>query len=220
MLKRGFGEPVARPVPDAGPRALPDFETERYLRPLYLLSTVTCRWSTVIEASFAVDDAPWLGELSTALSSELSTHTLCLMVHDDDVLLMNLDRGGESLDGYNSNPQYFENARLSAAEIEEQRHAVTPFEPLLAPGRSLQELRQLLDAGWWEACNAGKLDADGVPAEPWPFDSEAERMSRLADLLDVAGEGRPYPYADWMSSSAVRWREFVALQYQALGHAG
>lgn len=138
------------------------------------------------------------------------------MVHDDDVLCYNLCRDGEDLDGYNSNPQYFERARLSKQVVEEQRHDPRPFEALLPEGVSLSDLRGLLDRGWWSACNAGRLDADGVqpPDEPG-FVFEGERMIAIGNLLQLHGSHEGYPYAGWADPDAsIDWRTFQELRFE------
>ncbi|MFN7638790.1 MAG: hypothetical protein ACK5SD_17890, partial [Pseudanabaena sp.] len=46
-----------------------------------------------------------------------NSYDLSFHLHDDDVLYYNLDCNGESLDGYNSNLQFFENEPLDKKEI-------------------------------------------------------------------------------------------------------
>src|SRR5260221_8249804 len=98
---------------------------------LYCVSPTHGRWVAVLEAHFAVKNAPWLPELAKPLSAALGTYTLALMVHDDDVLYYNFFHKGADLDGYNSNPQYFERERLSDESIAEQRHNPRQFAPIV-----------------------------------------------------------------------------------------
>jgi len=183
-------------------------------RPTYALNASGTRWATIIEVSFAVENAPWIAEVANQLSRELRTYCLCMVLHDDDVFLYNLDHCGESLDGYNSNPQYFEEAALSREEIEDQRHSPDAFAPLLPAATSVDELRALLHAGWWTAYDAGRLDSDGVPVDDeWPFDTEGERMTRFGTLLGLAGESLSYPFTAWAEATQVPWQDFTAVQY-------
>src|ERR1051326_965347 len=85
---------------------------------LYLVSPLYGSWSTIVEGHFAVKDAPWLSDLAKCLSGALATYVLALMVHDDDVQYYDLCQDGANLDGYNSDPQYFETARLSEESID------------------------------------------------------------------------------------------------------
>jgi len=138
------------------------------------------------------------------------------MVHDDDVLYYNLYRDGEDLDGYNSNPQYFESAKLAERAIAEQRHDPQPFEPLLPDGVSVPDLRAILDRGWWAACNAGHLDSDGVQPYDGPrFVFEGDRMIAIGNLLQLHGGKEGYPYAGWAAAdSNINWRTFQELRFE------
>jgi hypothetical protein len=182
----------------------------------YLVSPLQGSWTAILEGHFAVKNAPWLSDLAKSLSAVLATYTLALMVHDDDVLYYNLCREGEDLDGYNSNPQYFERARVSERAVAEQRHDPRPFEALLPEGVNLSNLRSVLDRGWWSACNGGRLDADGVQPDNEPgFASEGERMIAIGNLLRLHGLGEGYPYAGWASAEAnINWREFQELRFE------
>lgn len=181
----------------------------------YLVSPLYGSWSTIIESHSFVEGAPWLSELARSLSAALGNYTLSLMVHDDDVLFYNLCKDGLDLDGYNSNPQYFETARLSADSIGEQRHDPRPFAPLLPEGVNISELQTILDRGWWSACNAGRLDNDGVQPEDEPsFVFEGERMIAIGNLLQLHGRNDGYPFAGWADAPRLEWNKFHDLRFE------
>jgi len=181
---------------------------------LYYVSPLRGSWSTILEGHFAVQNAPPLSEVARSLSAALATYTLSLMVHDDDVLYYNLFRKGVELDGYNSNPQYFEKERISDDSIAEQRHDPRPFSPLLPDGIRLVQLQSILDLGWWSACNTGRLDADGVQPDDEPgFVFEGERMIAIGNLLRLHGENYYYPFAGWADDPNIEWRLFHELRF-------
>jgi len=215
MAERGFGPANVIAVPPGGIDSVRGGHALTADHPSYLVSRGGAPWLTIIEASFAVHGTPWLGELATALSARLHTHTLVMMVHDDDLLLYNLDRDGEALDGYNSCPQYFEKERLSNAEIEDQRHTPEVFRPFLESDAALDEVRELLDRGYWRAYDEGRLDADGVASDVFPFDSEGDRMTELGTLLGIPSRGVRYPFAAWRGSEEIGWSDFELVVYQA-----
>ncbi|MBI3866791.1 MAG: hypothetical protein HY290_33345 [Planctomycetia bacterium] len=132
LAKTGFNRSKTIPITAKGPFSLAGHDQAVQSGPYYLVSPQNGDWLTLIEAHFALDGAPELARLATRFSMALSTYALALIVHDDDLFFYNLEHNGESLDGYNSCPQYFENTRLSETEVEEQRHAPDAFAPLLA----------------------------------------------------------------------------------------
>src|SRR6185436_17681173 len=91
-----------------------------------------------------------------------------LTVHDDDVFFYNLCYDGADLDGYNSNPQYFEIKRVPDDTIRKQLHDPRAFAPLLPEGADLPVLEELLDRGWWSAWKGNRLDSDGLPPHDEP----------------------------------------------------
>jgi hypothetical protein len=199
-----------------GPGCLPDHDSATENGPYYLVSGETGSWLTVIEAHFAVDGAPPSQDLCLALSTILGCYALLLVVLDDDLFLYNLDRSGESLDGYNSCPQYFEQERLREADIQGQRHTPNAFAPLLPAGVSLDQLARLLDRGWWDAHDCGHLDKDGVETgEGSGFAFESERMTQFGSLLRLHGKDGRYPYAAWAQDPDTNWSSFIALRYAA-----
>lgn len=181
----------------------------------YLISPLQGRWSAILEVHGYVENGPWLPELAKTLSATLATHTLALMVHDDDVLFYNLCRNGNDLDGYNSNPQYFEKERLPDDKILEQHHDPQSFRELLPEGVSLDDFLEILDRGWWSAYNGGRLDADGVTAADEPgFVFEGERMIEIGNLLQLHGRNEGYPFAGFADDQSIHWRKFHELQFQ------
>jgi hypothetical protein len=182
---------------------------------LYIVSPLRGSWSTILQGHFAVQDAPWLPDLARSLSNLLATYTLALMVHDDDVLYYNLCRAGIDLDGYNSNPQYFETERLSEDSIVEQRHDPTPFVPLLPEGVNLANLQSILERGWWSAYDDGRVDTDGVQPDDEPgFVFEGERMIEIGNLLHLHGRTDGYPFAGWADDQSIEWRDCHELRFE------
>src|SRR5262245_53094651 len=187
----GFSRAETLPVPAKGPYALPNHSESVSAGPCYLVSPAQGRWLTIIEAHFAIHriSVPHLSHVGNRLSAALSCYSLALIVHDDDLFFYNLDHDGKSLDGYNSCPQYFEQRRLPDAKIGEQRHSPEAFQPILPPGRSVAELRALLNRGWWNAYASGNLDENGVPhSNEDGFVFEGERMTAFGTLLQLHGE--------------------------------
>jgi hypothetical protein len=212
---RGAGFPdveTMRVAPDEG-GGLPDRRALVSSGPCYLLSPLNGRWLTVLEAHFALERAPDLSDVGNRLSDVLQCHALTLVVHDDDLLFYTLDRNGTTLDKYNSNPQYFDVERLSVAQIEPQRHRLEPFAQILPDGCSLDDVRALLNRGWWDAYNSEALDEHGTPRDgDYGFVFEGERMTALGTLLQLHGAHGEYPYAAWGGSTAIPWAEFVVLR--------
>ncbi len=171
------------------------------------------RWLTVIEVSQG-KDGPYLGDLCTALSAEGSCYCLALMVHDSDVFLYNLDHCGNSLDGYNSCPEYFDKEQLSAEDVESQRHAPDELQPILPEGVGLDPIIRVLNDGWWRSYDEGKRGED--LANAWAerfYTDEGDRMSEFGRLLELNGKNRGYPFALWAESQDLRWQGFKAVRY-------
>jgi hypothetical protein len=183
--------------------------------PTYIVLPPQGSWATILEAHFAVEEAPWLPELAKALSAELRTYTLALMVHDDDVLYYNLCQNGRDLDGYNSNPQYFEIQRLTRESILKQKHDPRSFAPLLPEGVSLAELEELLNRGWWSAFNEDRLDENGIEtSDEQAFLFEGERMTAMGNLLQLHGSNEEYPFTSWGDDERIDWREAFQLLFE------
>ena len=209
LSKRGFSLASTEAIDGANLEAQLDNTSE----PTYIIGSKLGRWTPVID----LHSEPWPGEICTDLSRACSSHALCIMVHDDDVMLYNLDHTGEAQDGYNSNPQYFENNKVPESEIQSQRHTPEPFAPLLPKGKTLEELYAILNAGWWQAHDKGKLDKDGVMTdEDWdacPYQTEDERMTAFGSFLGLAGQSG-YPFADWRENDNINWQEYKLLQFR------
>ncbi len=213
----GFSRADTLPVPAAGSHWLPNHDKVVAAGPYYLVSPLKGHWLTIIEAHFALESqgVPHLSDLGNRLSAALSCYSLALVVHDDDLFFYNLDRNGEALDGYNSCPQYFEQERLPDAQIEEQRHTPEPFRPLMPAGRSLDELRALLNRGWWNGYDSGTLGENGVVEDDDDgFVFEGERMTAFGTLLQLHGDQGEYPFAAWGEADGNVWPEFVAVRYR------
>jgi hypothetical protein len=214
LLDAGFASEAVVAVPTEGPYALSGHDGAG-AEPCYVASPLVGRWLTLIETHFALSDAPHLSDLGKRLSSALSCYALTLFVHDDDLFMYNLDYKGVALDGYNSCPQYFEQQRLSETDVEQQRHAPEPFSALLPPGSTLDELRVLLNRGWWQAHDTGNLDAHGVSLdEDDGFIFEGERMTAFGTLLKLHGGAGTYPYAAWGNGEGIDWPSFRAIRYR------
>ena len=216
LEEAGFGRDHPCTVSAGGPHALPEFDATAAPGPCYVASPLNGHWLTLIEATWPATGALHLSKVSSRISSALSCYALALIVLHDDIFFYNLDYMGQALDGYNSNPQYFEQKRLSEVEIEAQRHRPETFAAVLPSGCTVDALRSLLSRGWWDAHDAGRLDEDGLPLsehELKPFDEEV-RMRALGALLQLHGSTGSYPYAAWgETSAAIDWQSFLAIRY-------
>ena len=212
LCAAGFERAATAELPQGGPAELPESEGWGYSEPWYLVSWKPEHWSTLIEGCGSTAGAPFVSNLSAALGRRLSCYSLCLVVHDDDVFLYNLDHGDDPLDGYNSCPQYFETEPLSKEQIERDRHSPGAFSVLLPDPSTLPELEEVLNRGYWHAYSHGELDADGVPPD-FGFVTEAERMERFGMLLEIAGPSKPYPYSAWAENPEIDWADFSVVYY-------
>lgn len=70
---------------------------------------------TVAEERSDSQDTNILRHLSNHLSSTLRAPTLCILNHDDDLLVYFLSKDGQIVDQYNSQPDYFEDGPASPA---------------------------------------------------------------------------------------------------------
>lgn len=210
LSKRGFSLLNASCIDGANLGA----QVEASSAPAYIVGPKLGRWTPVID----LHSEPWTGEICTDLSRACSSYALGIMVHDDDVMLYNLDRNGSSQDGYNSNPQYFEKNRVSEAEIQSQRHTSEPFALLLAEGKPLEELLTILNAGWWQANDNGRLDDDGVMTdEDWdacPYQTEGERMTAFSTFPGLSGQSE-YPFTVWRENGNINWQDHKLLQFRS-----
>ncbi|MBT1705184.1 hypothetical protein [Chryseosolibacter indicus] len=162
----------------------------------YLVSEKFHRWTTIIELNVNVDEPFYLYELSNELSAKVKTYTLSFHLHDDDVLYYNLDHNGKSLDGYNSNVQYFLNDPLPRKEVMEQRHDVQRFSGILPEQKNIKELSNILDRGYWQAFDNNDLDEDGTPNDDKYEVIEEDRLKELGQYLEIYTADN-FPYANW-----------------------
>jgi hypothetical protein len=126
----------------------------------YLITERYNEWTTIIELNVNLEEPFYLYELVNELSAQLDTYALSFHLHDDDVLFYNLEYKGESLDGYNSMPQYFEKDPLPKNEIISQRHDTRKFSQILPNNKSIDGLTEILDRGYWQAFDNKDLDED------------------------------------------------------------
>lgn len=202
------------PVPQTGPRDLPRKPDPGPGAACYLVGPCRGDWLTVIQAFEDREDAPFLADVSNRLSERLQAHTLALLLHDSMVCFYNLDYRGTPRDGYNSNPQFFADARLTDEEVLRQRHQPKAFTPVLPKDVKIDKLINLLNAGWWRAYDAKELDETGEPTNEEALVDEEERATALGNLLRLNGPAG-YPFTRWRASSAVEWPAFKAVYYQA-----
>ena len=100
------------------------FEKEVYSKEgvFYLITQPHGNWTTIIELNVNIGNPFYLYDLTNSLSKRLDTYALSFHLHDNDVLTYNLDKRGESIDGYNSNYQYFLTEPANREEVLTQRH--------------------------------------------------------------------------------------------------
>jgi hypothetical protein len=184
----------------------------------YLLSPRQGNWTTLVQPFEDRDDAPFLADLSNRLSNLLQTHSLAILLHEGDVLFYNLDYRGTPRDGYTSNPQYFADQRLADPDVIRQRHMPKAFTPLLPKTIKMDKFQQLLDAGWWHAFDTRQLDDTGDLLHEDALVDEEERLTALGGMLQLNGPAG-YPYVRWRTSTAIHWKGWQALYYQARGRS-
>src|SRR5688572_3108595 len=115
----------------------------------YLITQPHGDWTTIIELNVNVDNPFYLYDLTNILSKQLGTYALSFHLHDDDVLYYNLYKQGESLDGYNSDYQYFLTEPANKEEVLSQRHTPRYFNPILPATKNVESLNQILNEGYW-----------------------------------------------------------------------
>jgi len=140
-------------------------------------------------------------------------YSLALIVHDSDVFFYDLSCSGEHLDAYNSFPPYFGQKRFSQEAVESQRHKPDVLGPLLPPGSSLDTLRTLLNADWWDAYDSDSVDENGMPVDLRGGVAEDDRMTQFGTLLRLHGDAGEYPFAAWRDAKTIDWQGFVALRF-------
>jgi len=176
---------------------------EVYSQPgiFYLVTQPNGNWATIIELNVNIDSPVHLYELTNALSKRLNTYALSFHLHDDDVLYYNLDNEGTSLDGYNSDYQYFLPSPAAREEVLSQRHTPESFLTILPAGKNIEGLNEILNEGYWNAFDNGDLDKDGIPNDGKYFIDEQDRFERIGKYLEIFSKD-DYPFADWYSNLA------------------
>ncbi len=162
----------------------------------YLITQRHDKWTTIIELNVNLEEPFYLYELVNELSVQLDTFALSFHLHDDDVLFYNLEYKGESLDGYNSMPQYFEKDPLPRNEIISQRHDTRKFSQILPNNKSIDGLTEILDRGYWQAFDNKDLDEDGIPNDEKYDIIEEDRLKELGRYLEIYSADN-FPFANW-----------------------
>ncbi|TCC91551.1 hypothetical protein EZ428_07240 [Pedobacter frigiditerrae] len=165
----------------------------------YLITDKHGDWITIIELNVKIDNPFYLYDLTNKLSSSLKTSALSFHFHDDDALIYNLENMGNSIDGYNSNYQYFLNQPASRQEIISQRHEPKSFSSILPYGKNSDSLDSILNEGYWDAFDNNDLDEEGVPNDDKYFIDELDRFERVGKYLEIYSLN-DYPFADWQSN--------------------
>jgi hypothetical protein len=166
----------------------------------YLVTQQNDNWTTIIEVNVNVENPFYLYDLTKALSKQLSTYTLLFHLHDDDVLYYNLDDRGESLDGYNSDFQYFHSEPVNKEDIIAQRHCPEVFLPIIPKSKTVEELNNILNEAMWSAFDNEELDEEGCPTDDDKYYvDEQDRFERIGKYLEIFSED-DYPFADWHSN--------------------
>jgi hypothetical protein len=163
----------------------------------YLITQPHGNWTTIIELNVNIDNPFYLYELTNTLSLRLNTIALSFHLHDEDVLYYNLDNKGNSLDGYNSNYQYFLDEPATRQEIISQRQDTKQFSVVLPAGKDINLLNSILCEGYWNAFDNNDLDEDGVPNDDKYFIDELDRFERVGKYLEIYSPNE-YPFANWL----------------------
>jgi hypothetical protein len=177
-------------------------DNEVYTKPglFYLLTQPHGNWTTIVELNVNVDNPFYLYDLTNALSKQLGTYVLSFHLHDSDVLYYNLDNRGESLDGYNSDFQYFHSEPVDKEDILAQRHSPEQFLPIMPGSKTVEGLNNILNEGMWNAFNNEELDEDGCPIDDDKYYvDEEDRFERVGRYLEIFSKD-DYPFADWYSN--------------------
>jgi hypothetical protein len=201
------------PVPPNGPLALEKVTSLKSNQICYLIGARCEQWTTVIQAFEDRECTPFLADLSNRLSERLQTHSLAVLLHEGMILFYNLDYRGTPRDGYSSHPTSLTDKKLSDAEILKERHQPKAFTPLLPKEIKIDQLMELLNAGWWHAYDTKQLDETGEPQHEDALVEEDERLTKLGGMLQLNGKAG-YPFAHWRTTKLVDWTRFVAVFYE------
>lgn len=164
---------------DAVRSSVEDLVSDRARR--YLIAPAINGWVTIFPENNGQDSA-----VSKALATKLPDKTIIhCVVHDDDVFAYWLFEGGQTVDTYNSCPNYF-----SDKNPPPRGGNAAAFSDLLANPKKVQELQSLLDAD--------------------RFDFELERQDRFAALLGLPNTAYAYEYLQGGETDGVRqWKKFI-----------
>jgi len=165
----------------------------------YLITPQIGNWTTIVEVNVRLDNPFYLYDLTNSMSKRLTTYALSFHLHDDDILLYNLDNEGNSLDGYNSNYQYFLTEAAGKEEVISQRHIPESFVDLLPETKLVEQLNSILNEGYWDAFDNNELNEDGVPSDDKYFIDEQDRFERVGKYLEIYSKDY-YPFADWQGN--------------------
>jgi hypothetical protein len=162
----------------------------------YLITQAHGNWISIVEVNVNLKDPFYLYSLTNGLSRRLNTYALSFHLHDSDVLYYNLEKDGASLDGYNSDYQYFLDAPAGKNEILSQRHSPQHFKDILPPLKDVDQLDSILNEGYWDAFSNGDLDENGVPNDEIYMIDEEDRFERVGKYLEIFSNDE-YPFANW-----------------------
>lgn len=126
------------------------------------------------------------------LAKALAKDVIQLIIHDSDVFYYNLFRGGELINEYSSDPDYFESA--SPQEHERLRAKPELFRDFVKDAEVVEKLGGLLRRGSGER----------------HFDFAEERLERFANFLGIRNTQTSYTYITEGEHDGVKgWKEFV-----------
>jgi len=162
----------------------------------YLITETHGNWITIVEVSVNLNDPFYVYSLANGLSRRLNTYALSFHLHDSDVLYYNLEKRGVSLDGYNSDYQYFLDAPAAKEEIFSQRHSPQVFKEILPSLKNVDQLNSILNEGYWDAFDNGDLNDDGIPIDEKYTVDEEDRFERVGRYLEIFSYAE-YPFANW-----------------------
>jgi len=165
----------------------------------YLVLPEKGHWITIIELNTRIETPFYLDDLTNSMSNRLNSYALSFHLHDDDILLYNLDYKGSSIDGYNSNYQYFLHERAGKEDVLSQRHTPEAFIELIPENKNIDTLNSILNEGYWDAFDNDNLDEDGVPNDEKYFIDEQDRFERIGKFLELYTPD-DYPFADWFNN--------------------
>ena len=177
-------------------------DNEVYAKPglFYLVTQPHGDWTTIVELNVNIDNPFYLYDLTNALSKQLDTYALSFHLHDNDVLYYNLDKEGESLDGYNSDFQYFHSEPVANEDIVAQRHSPEHFLTIIPKSKTVEGLNNILNEGMWSAFDNEELDEEGCPLDDDKYYvDEQDRLERVGKYLEILSKD-DYPFADWYSN--------------------